>query len=486
MSKLKSLAGETVVYGASTIVSRLLAWLLMPFYIRTLDPELFGGVANIYSYISVVLVLLTFGFETGYFRFITKENRNDLLKSLSFFIIIASVLFVLFVYIFSSPIERLLGNEYLSGKIFRYGAIIVAIDAIISLPFADLRYRNKKMFYAGLRFFQVLLNIVFNVFFLVVCPYLLSLGYDGIELIFDSNNRLKYVFISNILSSGLIGIYLIPVLFKRVGNFDFAHVKDVFKYSGPIMIVGLFGMLIQNVDKILMPKLIPDNPMKALGIYSANFKIGVLMMLFIQSYRLAFEPFFFKEGKENASKELYATILKFFVIFGILIYVGVLMFLDIINNFLLPEYFSGNVIIPYVLMGQLFFGIYYSLSLWYKLTDRTIYGAYISGFGALIVIVLNLVLVPSIGYIGAAISSLVCFVLMTILSYYYGQKFYLIKYPIKSIVFYLLSGIMLVIVVNKIQLSNDIFLLAVKAFIFVSYLATIFFFERKEFKKTII
>jgi len=483
VSKLKSLAGETVIYGASTIVSRLLAWLLMPFYIRTLDPELFGGVTNIYSYIAVILVVLTFGLETGYFRFVTKENKNDLIKTLILFVTVLSVSFVTIVFLFIEPITNTVGNQYLSSHIFKYGSIIVSIDAIVSLPFADLRYRNQKMKYAGLRFFQVLLNIFLNVFFLVFLPYLIKHNVEWVETVFDSNNRLKYVFIANIISSGFIGIYFLPSILQSKGHVMINGLKPILKYSAPIMVVGLFGMLIQNIDKILMIKLIDLEPMKSLGIYSANFKIGVLMMLFIQSYRLAFEPFFFKEGKEHASKELYATILKYFVIFGVIIYVGVLNFIEVINLFLLPEYFEGNVIIPFVLLGQLFFGIYYSLSLWYKLTDNTKYGAYISGFGAVTVVIMNILLVPVYGYIGAAISSFICFFLMMVLSYFLGQKYYPIDYPIRTIIFYMLSGILLVYISGKLPINNHLFLLGTKAVIFVGYLATIVLIERRNFIK---
>lgn len=483
MSKIKSLAGQTIVYGASTIISRLLSWLLMPFYIRTLDAELFGGVTNIYSYIAVVLVLLTFGLETGYFRFVNQSNRNNLLKTLTTFVFLFSAIFVSLVFCFIESIAETVGNKYLTSDIFIYGAIIVSIDAIISLPFADLRYRNLKMKYAGLRLLQVVLNIFFNVFFLIICPYLIKCGYSWVENIFDQNSMLKYVFVSNIISSGFIGLYFIPYVLKASGSFIFSSVGPVLRYSAPIMIVGLFGMLIQNIDKILMIQLIADQPMKALGIYSANFKIGILMAIFIQSYRLAFEPFFFKEGKENASKPLYATILRYFVIFGVLIYVGVLLFLDVVNLFLLPEYYEGNVIIPFVLLGQLFFGIYYSLSLWYKLTDRTRYGAYISGIGAVIAIVLNIVLVPMLGYIGSAIASFLCFFIMMMLSYFFGQKFYPVNYPVISVIAYILSGVVLVYLVDQISLSNHLFLLGLKAIIFVSYLSVIAYIERKDFVK---
>ncbi|WP_430811421.1 MULTISPECIES: lipopolysaccharide biosynthesis protein [unclassified Carboxylicivirga] len=483
MGKLKKLAGDTIIYGASTIVGRLLNWLLMPFYIRTLDPVQFGGVVNIYSYIAVVLVILTFGFETGYFRFAKKTNRQDLLSTLGGFVTMLSLFFVLLVYFLKDSIASLLGNEHLTSEYFFIGALIVSLDAITSIPFADLRIRNKTMRYATLKFVSVLLNIVFNVFFLVICPYLYKEGYTPVNYIYDPNNKLLYVFIANLLSSLIISVFLIPQLFK--GHFVVRKelLRAVLRYSYPVMIVGLFGMLIQNIDKILMPHLIGENAMEALAIYGANYKIGVLMALFIQSYRLAFEPFFFKEGKEKASTELYARILKYFVIFGMIVFVGVLVFIDLINVLLLPEYYEGNRIIPLILLGQLFFGIYYSLSLWYKLTDKTHFGAIISGIGAVLAIVANLIFVPSMGYMGAALSSLLCFLLMTIISYFLGQKYYPVNYPVANIIFHIVSGMAVVVISQLYTSDNQLFHFGFKGTIFVAYFVFLYFTERKEFNK---
>ncbi len=458
----------------------------MPFYIRTLDKVEFGGVVNIYSYIAVILVILTLGFETGYFRFVKEHRRQVLLKNLGTVITSLSLLFVVLVYMFKSPITDVLGDEYLRADYFLIAAAIVALDAITSIPFADLRIQNRTIRYASLKFISVILNVGFNVFFLVICPYLLKEGYDIIEVIFDPKNKLYYVFVSNLLSSLIISFFLIPTMFFVKASFDLKLIKKVLKYSLPIMVVGLFGMLIQNSDKILMVHLIDTDfmdPMEALGIYGANYKIGILMALFIQSYRLAFEPFFFKEGKEKASKDLYARILKYFVIFGCIIYVGVLVFIDVVNILLLPEYYEGNVIIPFILMGQLFFGIYYSLSLWYKLTDRTNYGALISGLGAILVIIGNVVLVPIIGYLGAAISSLCCFFIMTLISYILGQKYYPIDYPLTRIIIHIVAAILIVYVSNLFRSDSLLFHYAIKGTIFVSYFAFLYIIERKEFIK---
>lgn len=483
MSKLKKLAGDTIIYGVSTIMGRLLNWLLTPFYIRVMDKAEVGGVFNIYSYIAVALVILTFGFETGYFRFATKDNRNSLLKSLGSFIILASVLFCGLVYFFRDGIAVNLGNEYLKAEYFVLGAMIVALEAIYSIPFADLRINNHTLRYAGLKFLGVMLNIVFVIFFLVFCPYLIDNGYDFIQSIYNPNIKPYYVFISNLLSSLIIALINVPKVFLVKAKFTWILIKPVLKYSYPIMIVGVFGMLIQNIDKILMPHLISSNAMDALAIYGANYKIGILMAIFIQSYRLAFEPFFFKEGKQQASKDLYAVVLNYFVIFGCIIYVGVLVFIDVVNLLLLPDYYEGNSIIPYILLGQLFFGIYYSLSLWYKLTDKTNFGALMSGIGVVISIVGNILLVPRIGYIGAAISAFISFLSMTVISYFLGQKYYPVKYPVVKILFYITLSVIVVSVSQLYRSENLIFHFAYKGIIFVSFFAFLYKLERKDLIK---
>lgn len=448
-----------------------------------MDQAEVGGVFNIYSYIAVVLVILTFGFETGYFRYINKENRQALLKNLGSVILLVSILFCALVYLFKENIEFYLGNEYLVADYFVIGALIVAMDAITSIPFADLRMGNRTVKYAVLKFLSVVLNIVFLTFFLVLCPYLINNGYESVSMIYNPNIKPYYVFVANLLSSVIIGLYLVPKIFTSSARLSFNSIKPIIKYSYPIMIVGLFGMLIQNIDKILMPHLLSENAMESLAIYGANYKIGILMAIFIQSYRLAFEPFFFKEGKQNASKELYAKVLKYFVLFGLIIYIGVLVFIDVINLILLPEYIEGNKIIPYILLGQLFFGIYYSLSLWYKLTDRTSYGAVISGIGAILAIVGNLILVPKLGYIGASITSFGCFFLMTVISYFLGQRFYPIAYPIVRLTIHIVIAITVVYFSQYLYSDNQLFHFVIKGTIFVSYFGFLYIIERKDLIK---
>ncbi len=455
----------------------------MPFYIRIMDKAEVGGVFNIYSYIAVMLVILTLGFETGYFRFAKKENRDVLLKSLGSLVVFCSAVFCVLVFIFKENIAYYLGNEYLKADYFLIGALIVALDAITSIPFANLRISNRTVKFALLKFLSVVLNITFVTFFLVICPYLIDNGYTFFEWFYNPNNKLYYVFVANFLSSLLIALFLVPSIFISKASFNWQLIQPVIRYSFPIMVVGLFGMLIQNIDKILMPHLLSKNAMEALAIYGANYKIGILMAIFIQSYRLAFEPFFFKEGKEAASNELYAQVLKYFVIFGAIIYVGVLTFIDVVNVLLLPEYYEGNVIIPFILMGQLFFGIYYSLSLWYKLTDRTNYGAVISGIGAFLTILGNVILVPRFGYLGAAISSFLCFLLMTVISYGLGQKYYPVDYPVGRIFVHIILAVVAVFISQMYSSEQLLFHFAFKGTIFVSYFAFLYIIERKDIIK---
>jgi len=451
-----------------------------------MDPAQYAGVINIYSYIAVFLCLLTFGFETGYFRFVNKENRALLLKNLGSFITVCSIIFCFGVYVFQDDIVYYLGNEFLIADYFIIASWLIALESITSIPFADLRINNHSVRYALLKFSSVILNILFVTFYLVICPYLIKNGYSFVETIYNENNKVYYVFISNFYSSVIIALVLIPKIYLVKAKFNWAIIKKVLHYSYPIMIVGLFGMLIQNIDKILMPHLIsPDfmNPMDALAIYGANFKIGLLMAIFIQSYRLAFEPFFFKEGKEHASKDLYARVLKYFVIFACVIVVGVLVFMDVVNLLLLPEYYEGNKIIPYILLGQLFFGIYYSLSLWYKLTDNTRFGAFISGFGVLVVIAGNILLVPQLGYIGAAVTSFLCFFIMTVISYFLGQKHYPINYPVGRILLHISCSLLIVYLSTFLHSENLLFHFGFKGIIFVSYFAFLYIIERKELIK---
>ena len=479
MNKLHKIAGDTVLYGASTILGRLINWLLTPFYIRTLLQEEFGIVVNIYSFIAVLLVVNTLGFETGYFRFVkefdSKKVRNSLIGGISIFSVFIIILTIILLPWLSSSFTGVYKIEW----IIMLAILIVTGDAVNSIPFAHFRFENKALKYSVFRLLQIILTVVLNLLYLVLFPYLSKHGVDLPGVIYDPDLKVFYVFWSNFLATFFILLIFLPGILKDKFIVSKKILLTVFKYSFPIVLVGLFGILNQNIDKILLPYLInSDDPFKQLAIYGANFKIGVLMALFTQSFRLAFEPFFFKEKKDNDSKTVYSEVLKYFTFFGMMIFLGVTLFIDIVNIILTPEYTEGNVIIPFVLLSQLFFGIYYSLSLWYKLTDRTIFGFYMSLTGFVINLIGLILLVPMLGYIGAAISIFITFFTITLISYFLGQKYYPINYPVKRILFLIVTGVILYFIDKNLTIDNVYVKYLVKGSIFVFYIGMFYAVEK--------
>ncbi|MCF0126682.1 MAG: polysaccharide biosynthesis C-terminal domain-containing protein [Clostridia bacterium] len=432
MSKLSSLASDTVVYGASTILGRVLNWLLMPFYIRIIPKYEYGEVVNTYSIIAILLVLVTLGFETGYFRFVTTSNRNILFNTLSVTIFLFGSFITLLLSFFSDFFSSIFQFNSSSFSIILLLSLIVLVDSYNSIYFADLRFEKKSIKYSLLRLLQVILTIILNIIFLFYLRYLNFFGID-----FSSFGDVQYILLANLLGSVSSLFFFLPAYLKSPKIFDFNILKSILVYCIPLVGMGFFGIANQEIEKLLIPVL--DNssdPHAQLAIYGANFKIGVLMAIFTQSFRLAFEPFFFKENKsKNTNTQLYADAMKYFVIFGLLIFASVILFLPFISLFLTSSYLEGNIVIPIILLSQLLFGIYYNLSIWYKLTDKTYFGIIFSCSGLLVNIVVNFYLIPIYGYVGAAISSLISYFVMVILSIVFGNKYYYINYPILKILF---------------------------------------------------
>ncbi|WP_163715422.1 lipopolysaccharide biosynthesis protein [Mangrovibacterium lignilyticum] len=487
MSSLKKLVGDTAIYGVSSIVGRFLNWWLVPYYSHIFLAAEYGIVANLYSYMAFLLVLLTYGMETGYFRFASRaEDKNLVYSSSLISLFVTSLSFLLMVYTFSDNIARWM--EYESHpEYIRWIALIMAFDAFTSIPFAKLRIESRPIKFAFLKLVNIFANIFFNIFFLSVCPALLKGNPDSIvRLVYNEEIGVGYVFISNLIASGITLLMLLPDLRIKL-RVSRLLLKEMIWYSFPILVVGLAGMVNQNIDKILIPKLIPDNqgPMEQLGIYGANYKLAVLMNMFIQAFRYAFEPFFFSQVKSENNKRGYALILKYFVIFGLLIFLGISLFIDLFKalNILDESYFSGLKVVPIVLMANLFLGIYYTLSLWYKLTDKTRYGAYFALIGAAISLVVNIIFIPVYGYMASAFAVLICFVVMAALSYFVGQKHFPVNYPIKRIGLYFLLALVIYALSVVIKIDT-VFLSYLANFVLFSiFLIVVFLLENKEFRK---
>ena len=435
MNPLKKLIGETVIYGFTTILGRFINWLLVPLYTRVLSTVDNGIFTNLMGYVALLVVLLTYGTETGFFRFATKDNKNKVFSTLLTSLASTSIIFLVLCFAFLPQIVDFLevGNHPLY---FILLVVTIAIDVISTLPFALLRMEGKAIRFGIIKLVNILINVGLNLFFYLLCPFLEK---KGITVPFyQADGGVVYIFVSYLVASIVTFLMLLPYIFRFKFVFSFSLLKDILKYSYPILIVSVAGMINLQGDKILMPKILGsgDEALAVTGIYGASYKLALIMYIFTQGFRFAFEPFFFNYAKSNDSKKIYEDVLLYFTGFGLMIFLGVMYFLDILKYFLDEKFFDGLVILPWVLMANLFQGIYYSLSLWYKLTDKTIYGAYMAIIGCVITVAGNVIFLPRIGFMASAYSVFTCFLVMTVLSFILGRHFYKINYDIPKIIFY--------------------------------------------------
>jgi O-antigen/teichoic acid export membrane protein len=439
MSEMKSLAKDTAIYGLSSIIGKFLNYLLVPLYTYVLArTDDYGIVTNLYAWTALLLVLLTYGMETGFFRFANREDYDakSVYKTAFLTLLSTSTLFAVLVVLFQQPIANVMGYAGHSSFIAMM-AVTVALDAFACIPFAYLRYQKKPMVFAALKLLFVVLNIGFNILFLVV------LG----------KNDVFYVFLSNILATIIQTLCLLPFTMPKGGRLDGQVLKDMLRYSLPLLVLGVAGIMNQTLDRILFPYLYTGTDAQAqLGIYGACFKVAMIMMMFTQAFRYAYEPFVFAKHKDRQSVEAYADAMKYYIIFSYLILLGVIFYLDIFRYIVSSAYWEGLQIVPVVLWTYVFQGIYFNLSFWYKLTDETKWGAYFSLIGLAITLVLQIVGVPLIGYWASCGSSLVCYFVIMLLSYFIGQKKAPIPYDLRSIGRYTLLTLGLLAVYYAIRL----------------------------------
>ena len=453
---IASLAGQTLVYGMGTIVPRILNYFLVPFYTRIFSQALYGQITELYAYLAFLLVLLTYGMETAFFRFAQKQDTKKVFNSIFSSILFTGISFLVLILVFYRFLADLMhysGNpEYILLI-----AGIVFFDALTAIPFALLRKQNKARTFALIKLANVFLNIGLNFLFILAIP---DWALSAAQSIFGpSASLVVWVFISNLLASLLSMLMLLPHIRSFRWKLSFQYLKPMLKYALPILVVGLAGMVNGMIDKILLKYLVTgtDNPLAQLGIYSANYKLGVLMTLFIQMFRYAAEPFFFAEADKKDSKELFAVVMNYFVIAGLVIFLGVSLLIDVFQYFIGPTFREGLFIVPIILMANLFYGIYYNLAVWYKLSDRTGDGAKIAVGGAVVTIILNIALVPLFGYAGAAWAHFICYFLMMAVSFFWGQKVYPIPYQLKNIAKYVLLALAIYYLANTLQIGHVVF-----------------------------
>ena len=444
--QMKILAKETAIYGVSSIVGKFLNWMLVPLYTYVLQQQSdYGIVTNLYAWTALLLVILTYGMETGFFRFINKEGENPRTVYTTSLITLftTSLLFALACVLWQTPIATLIGYPSHSEFIAILG-VTVAIDAFASIPFAYLRYKKRPLQFAALKLLFVFLNIALNLFFLVLCPKIQD--WSIISSWYNPNYGVGYVFIANILATGIQTLFLIPAVaegFKRTEDrahiFSWDLLGQLLKYSLPLLVLGVCGIMNQTLDRILFPFLYTgEDAQTQLGIYGACFKVAMVMMMFTQAFRYAYEPFVFAKHKDRESVAAYADAMKYYIIFSYMILLGMIVYLDLLKFIVAPSYWEGLRIVPIVLWTYIFQGVYFNLSFWYKLTDKTQWGAYFSLLGVAITFGLQVVFVPCIGYMASALSSTVCYLVIMLLSYLVGRRHLTIPYDLRRIGMYTL------------------------------------------------
>lgn len=454
MSVLKKLAGQAATYGISSILGRLINFLLVPIYTSTdltgINLEDFGIYSELYANMAFLNIVYLFGLETTFFRFSNKENLDQarVYNNIESSLLTSSALFSIVLIALSGAISAMLGYPEKQSYIVML-ALILFVDAIVAIPFASLRFENKASRFAGLKFVNILLNVFFNLFFLLFCRKV----YFGeifpalkpiVELIYAPGYEVGYIILSNLLANALQLPFLASQFRKFRFNIDLKLLKPIYQYSYPLMFMGLAGMVNEVMDRNLLRVALPENfynnltTLEAIGVYGACYKLSMFMSLTIQAFRYAAEPFFFNQAGDKNAPVQFAKVMKYFIIFCSLIYVVVSCNLPIFGQILRDETFrQGLDIVPVLLLANLFLGIYINLSVWYKLTDKTYAGTVITFAGAGITLLANIFLIPILGYMGSAIATLICYFGMTVIAYFWGKKHFPVPYQVGSAIFYL-------------------------------------------------
>lgn len=462
MGGLKSLAKDTAIYGVSSIVGRFLNYLLVPIYTISMPASTggYGIITNMYAITALLLVLLTCGMETGFFRFANK-GEEDPVKVYSTTLLTVGAIsfsFLAVCLLFLEPIAGVMGYEehpwYLGMML-----IVIAMDAIQAIPFAYLRYKNRPIKFAALKMLFIFASIILNIVYFV----------------FMKGTNVGAAFLINLICTSLVMLCLISELRGFRYTLDRDLMKRMFRYSFPILILGIAGILNQVVDKIIFPFVYPD-PVEAdvqLGIYGATSKIAMIMAMFTQAFRFAYEPFVFGKSKEKDNRQMYAQAMKFFIIFTLLAFLTVMFYLDILRYVIGRDYWEGLKVVPIVMTAEMFMGVYFNLSFWYKLTDETKWGAYFSLTACTIVILMNVFLIPVYGYMACAWAGFTGYAVAMLLSYFVGQKKYPIAYDLKSIGGYVLLALVIYAAGEWMPVDNMLLRLLLRTlllFVFIGYI----------------
>ncbi|MCU4187782.1 polysaccharide biosynthesis C-terminal domain-containing protein [Flavobacterium sp. HXWNR29] len=468
MSSGKSLFKQTLIYGIATVLPRMLSFLLVRLYTDYMPTNEYGKVSIIFSFMVFFNVVLSYGMETAFFRFYSKEDdKKKVISTSTISLFWSTIGFLILFLLFRKDLAlwSKINVEYIVFTIW-----ILALDALAIIPFSKIRAEGRPVKYAVIKISNVVINLSLNIFFLAFLPnWTTNTDNVFIQTIYHQDFQIGYIFVSNLIASLFTLLFVLPDYFKIKWQFDADLWKKMMQYGLPILVAGIAFAINEHFDKILLDWMQVD--MADIGAYSACYKIGMFMVLFRTAYTLGIEPFFFSHAKNENAPQTYATITKYFVIFGSFICLGVIVFADILKLILVnnQNYWSGMNIVPLIVLANFFLGIYTNLSVWYKLIDKTRIGAYISIVGAIVTLVLNLLLIPIISYMGSAIATIFAYGTMMFISYYMGQKKYPIPYDKKSIFTYLGLAILLSGISFYVPILRDTYVFGIASILFFAY-----------------
>ena len=485
------MAGQTIWYGASSIAARFLNYLLTPYLTAKLSGAGYGEMSLVYAAIPFLNVIFTYGLETAYFRFSQKQEfQRDIYATCSISIFVSTILFAVLLFASHSSVSHLLKLDD-HPEFITYSALIIAFDTLSTLPFAKLRQLGKPRKFAFIRITSIIITIFLTWFFISVCPSIVAKDPNGfIAKYYLKNYGVGYVILANLVASFITLLLLSKELFSYKFRFNVVIWKAIMAYSLPLIIVGFGGVINETFDRIMLGWWAPvkgiDAAKTEVGIYSACYKLSILISLFIQAFRFGAEPFFFKQSEGQNPQRMYARVMKFFVITITFMFLVVALYLDVWKYFIRNKTFwAGLNVVPILLLANMFLGIYYNLSIWYKLTHRTIAGAYITLIGAVITMVINYIFIPYYSYMACAWATFFCYGAMMIISYKWGQKAYRIPYAWKKLTAYVVIVVLLFLIHRSILYftQNTVVNFSAATFLLVTYALFISKVERKEFQK---
>ena len=484
MNQIKSLAGQTAIYGISSIVGRLINYLLVPLHTTLFASEAMGQVSYFYSVAALLLIIYTHGMETTFFRFTNKNDGKSYYNDAFTSVLVVSVILSIGLILGSNGLANLADYPE-DGKLIRWLALIIFLDAATAIPFARLRNENKAKKFAFAKLTNIFLNILLQLTFLVGFPAILenesNLLYSFVSQVYNPELGVGYIFLANLIANIALVFILWPYFSSLKLRMNMQAFSSMMSYTLPLLLTGIAGWITQLLDRILVGDLLSKSD---LGIYDQTFKLAVLIQLAVQAFRYAGEPFFFSKAEDQNAPKVFADVMHYFVIFAMVIFIGISFNIEWIAEIMLrrPEYRTVLYLVPIIMMGKLFFGIYINVSIWYKIKDKTIYGTYFSILGAAITIVGNLMLIPILGLLGSALTVFLVYFTMTLACYIVGSKHFKVPYPLIPIFTYIFSGIILVWLSFQIQLESKTLDITLNILASIIYCGIIWLIERKNLR----